>query len=425
MSLGTRQPWSELTAASDALHARVRAFARRALAASEASRAPLGPAAARELASECEPDAEDPRKVAAAGAAPDTFESLALDIARFQAQNGAAFSRLCRQHGMSLEAFAAGVALDAVPALPADAFRLGRIAVHPEALDVASFFTSGTTGGAGRHAFRTLDTYRELSVRWGRRALLGAEPRCSVLALAAPFEPERRSSLGFMMQEFMRELDGRGLDGSRFEPLGPGRWLLAGGSVDLDALKRGAAIAASRGEPLLLLATSFALVWLLDALAGAALPLPAGSRVMLTGGFKGRVRSVDERDLADALCNTFMLGPEQLIGEYGMTELSSQLYDGGRRGGGEGSVFVEPPWLRVTPVDPISLRPVADGDEGLACFTDLANVDSALRVLTLDRVRRVPSGIVLCGRQPGARLRGCSLAVELLAGWPGTHEAAV
>jgi hypothetical protein len=45
---------------------------------------------------------------------------------------------------------------------------------------------------------------------------------------------------------------------------------------------------------------------------------------------------------------------------------------------------------------------------------DLANVDSALAVLTQDRVRRVQGGIVLCGRQPGARLRGCSLAVEAL-----------
>jgi len=183
----------------------------------------------------------------------------------------------------------------------------------------------------------------------------------------------------------------------------------------VDGLRRGAALAAERGEPLLLLATSFALVWLLDVLAGAELPLPAGSRVMLTGGFKGRSRSVDERDLAAALCQTFALGPERLVGEYGMTELSSQLYDSGARPGEGQSVFVEPPWLRVTPVDPISLSPVAEGEQGLACFTDLANVDSALRVLTLDRVRRVAGGIVLCGRQPGARMRGCSLAIELLA----------
>ena len=378
---------------SAALHRRVRAFARGALGVASAAPGSASPGVSA-----------DP---------PESFDALGLDIARFQARHGAVLSRLCRHHGASF------AALDGVPAVPADAFRLGRVAVHAEHEDAACFSTSGTTGGAGRHAFRTLDTYRELSLLWGRRVLLRPTPGCTVLALAPAFEPERRSSLGFMMQQFMLAFDGRGLDGGTFDPLAPGRWLLSGGRVDVDGLARGALIAAERGEPLLLLATSFALVWLLDELAGSELPLPAGSRVMLTGGFKGRARSVDERDLADALCRTFSLRPEQLIGEYGMTELSSQLYDTGRRQDAEGrSIFFAPPWLRVTPLDPISLEPVPDGEEGLACFTDLANVDSALRVLTLDRVRREGGGIWLAGRQPGARLRGCSLAVELLAGWP-------
>jgi hypothetical protein len=102
-----------------------------------------------------------------------------------------------------------------------------------------------------------------------------------------------------------------------------------------------------------------------------------------------------------------------------MTELSSQLYDGGFAQGPEGqSVFVEPPWLRVTAVDPITLAPVPEGAVGLACFTDLANIDSALVVLTQDEVRRVAGGLVLLGRRRGARVRGCSLAVEALAATP-------
>ena len=367
---------------SEALHARVRAFARRTLA-------------------------QD------GGAAAGEFEALGLEIARFQAAHNPAVARLCRHRGARLER------LDQVPPVPADAFRLGRVAAHAAADDVACFITSGTTGGAGRHVFRELDTYRELSVAGGRRALLGdaAGRPWTVLALAPRFEPERRSSLGYMMQQFMREFDGRALaGGAGFSPDEAGRWLLGEGRVDVAALRAGAEIAARRGEPLLLLATSFALVWLLDTLGGERLPLPPGSVLMLTGGFKGRARSVDAAELAAALCRAFELEPRRLIGEYGMTELSSQLYDGGLVAGADAhSVFVEPPWLRVTAVDPVSLEPVAEGEIGLACFTDLANVDSALRVLTQDRVRRVAGGIELYGRQPGARLRGCSLAVELLA----------
>lgn len=367
-----------MSRASDALHERVRAFARRCLD----------------------------------GAAPsDTFESLALDIARHQAEHHPVIARLVRYHGARLDD------LDALPAVPADAFRRGRVAAHPPEQDVARFQTSGTTGGAGVHAFRTLTTYRELSVSWGRRALLGTRShseRVTVLALAPPFEPERVSSLGYMMQELMRDLDGRALgeDGG-FDASEGGRWLLAPGSVDVEALRRGAELAERRGEALLLLATSFALVWLLEALGGSVLLLPPGSVVMRTGGFKGHVRAVDDAVLAQSVAHALGVEPARIIGEYGMTELSSQLYDAGAAG--PDSIFVPPPWLRVTPVDPVSLAPVPEGGAGLARFTDLGNVDSALNVLTQDRVRRVGAGITLLGRQPGARLRGCSLAAEALA----------
>jgi hypothetical protein len=353
------------------------------------------------------------------GAPAQAFEELALDIARYQAEHNPVLKRLVRHHSARLDSLAD------VPAVPADAFRLGRVAAHEPALDVARFYTSGTTGGAGMHAFRSLDTYRALSLSWGRRALLAGVPdgqRVTVLALAAPFEPERRSSLGFMMQEFMQDFDARPLVGAaHFDPLEAGRWLLGPGKVDLDALRRGALIAENRNEPLLLLATSFGLAWLIEALAGANVRLPPGSRIMQTGGFKGHVRSLDDGALAAAIHTGLGIEPTHIIGEYGMTELTSQLYDTGfRRGASGDSEFVEPPWLRVTPVDPVSLRPVPAGEVGLAQFTDLGNVDSALKVLTHDQVRRVPGGLCLLGRRPGARLRGCSLAVEALASTSGS-----
>jgi hypothetical protein len=367
--------------------------------------------------------------LAALGAGPvssDDFERLALEIAAHQREWSVIHRRLFEQRGAALQSW------HDIPPVPADAFRLGRVATHPASEDVACFQTSGTTGGSGRHAFRTLETYRELAVAWGAQRLLGhapggSRPGCAtVLALAAPFEPERRSSLGYMMQEFMRAFDARALAGAgAFDVREPGRWLLGPGEISLEALERGAQLAARRGEPLLLLATSFALSWLLDALHGKRLGLPPGSVVMHTGGFKGHTRTLDDRTLALELCRALALPAAALIGEYGMTELGSQLYDSGfEEGAAAASVFVEPPWLRVSPVHPVTLRPVANGEVGLARFTDLCNIDSALVVLTQDLVRRVPGGIVLCGRRPGSRLRGCSLAVESLAELqaPGAHE---
>jgi hypothetical protein len=173
---------------------------------------------------------------------------------------------------------------------------------------------------------------------------------------------------------------------------------------------------------LLVLGTAFALVRLLDDLAGARLPLPVGSVVMQTGGFKGRTREVTMEELRGGVTSAFQLGAGRVVGEYGMTELTSQLYEGtihesalaARHPEAAPGIYFEPPWLRVTPVDSVTLLPVAEGEPGLARFIDLGNVDSAVSVVTQDMVRRVGGGIQLLGRSPGAPARGCSLAIEAL-----------
>ena len=105
-----------------------------------------------------------------------------------------------------------------------------------------------------------------------------------------------------------------------------------------------------------------------------------------------------------------------------MTELTSQLYEptiaesslGRSFAGAPARVYVEPSWLRVTPVDPVTLMPTPAGEVGIARFVDLGNIDSAVSIVTQDLVRRVNGGIQLLGRQPGAPARGCSLAMEAL-----------
>jgi hypothetical protein len=54
---------------------------------------------------------------------------------------------------------------------------------------------------------------------------------------------------------------------------------------------------------------------------------------------------------------------------------------------------------------------------GLARFVDLANIDSAVAIVTRDLVRLREGGVELVGRAAQAPLRGCSLSIEsLLAG---------
>lgn len=355
----------------------------------------------------------------ASGESTDTFEALALDIARLQAEASPGFRRLLQARAGELRALAD------VPPVPSDAFRLARVATYPAELDRVRFFTSGTTGAErGSHAMRRTDTYECLSLTFGRQALLAPGTRPVVVALApAPTTPPS-SSLGYMMARFMEGFDGLALDPAEgaFDVAAGARWLLDENGIDWPGLRRAIAAATERSQPLLLLGTAFALVRLLDDRAGASLPLPSLSVVMQTGGFKGKSREVSMAELRSQLSAVFQLPPARIVGEYGMTELSSQLYEAtiaesalaALHPRAEPGTYFEPPWLRVTPVDPVSLSPVAEGEVGLARFIDLGNVDSAVSVVTQDLVRRRDGGIQLLGRQPGAPARGCSLAIEAL-----------
>src|SRR5262249_42675775 len=138
-----------------------------------------------------------------------------------------------------------------IPAVPVDAFRLTRVAVHPVEQDAARFVTSGTTSDArGTHAMRTTSTYRELSLSWGLPAL-GCDPVKGhvVVALAPDPGPQIASSLAFMMRAFMEALDGRSLSDARPEQFDDdlrARWLVGPDGADLRGLERAAAIARER-----------------------------------------------------------------------------------------------------------------------------------------------------------------------------------
>jgi hypothetical protein len=348
------------------------------------------------------------------GSAPrEDFETLALAIARFQAEHIPGYARLVEQRASKLDT------LRSLPGVPTAAFRLTRVAVHPPKDDSARFVTSGTTSEErGTHAFRTTRTYEELSLRFGADALLGFGPGPRVVVSVAPVpEPVPVSSLGFMLAHFQHNWDGRPLFTRRFDPRAEERWLLRDGAIDLRNLERVGQVALDRGEPLIVLATAFALVGLLDTLGSRRIRVPERTAVMVTGGFKGKTRELSRDELYSGISHAFAIPQSHLIGEYGMTELSSQFYEGTLPGAAleaEPGVYLPPPWMRVEAVDPVTLLPVAAGELGIARIIDLANVDSAVVVQTEDLVRERGRGIELFGRRPGAPARGCSLSVEAL-----------
>lgn len=163
------------------------------------------------------------------------------------------------------------------------------------------------------------------------------------------------------------------------------------------------------GKPVLLLGTAFSFVQLLDELdaTGRRFLLPRGSRVMETGGYKGRTRVLPKAELHDLITEQLGVPTSHIICEYGMSELSSQAYDAQIPGGSR--MFQFPPWARAQIISPETGREVADGETGLIRVFDLANVFSVLAVQTEDLGVRRGEGFELIGRAPEAEPRGCSL----------------
>jgi hypothetical protein len=268
-----------------------------------------------------------------------------------------------------------------LPAVPVELFK--RVAVGTVPVGEGRVFrTSGTTGGPrGEHRTWTPELYELGAERWARACVEDLPPRAHALLLDAWAHPD--SSLSHMVALLTDEAE----------------WYLRPDGVDLDGLER--ALAAET-EPVFVPCTGFALAEWFERGTPAA---PPGSVVMVTGGFKGRVQRVDDVGLY-ATARAAFTGC-RVVTEYGMTELSSQLW------GEPGGDYAPPAWLRALAVDPVTGTPLPAGRPGQLRFVDLCNLDSAVAIETLDAgVVHEDGTVTLHGRLAGSGARGCSLTVE-------------
>lgn len=169
-----------------------------------------------------------------------------------------------------------------------------------------------------------------------------------------------------------------------------------------------------RQQPVVLMGTAFNFVHLLDYLSESnqIIPLPEGSRIMETGGYKGRSRAVPPEELHAALQQRLGVPLSGMVREYGMCELSSQAYDRQAYGKPTGPWrFRFPPWVRIRILSPETGMDCLPGEPGLLCVYDLANVWSVMAIQTADLAVADARGFELLGRAASAEPRGCSLMV--------------
>jgi hypothetical protein len=334
------------------------------------------------------------------------LDALARDVFAHQYACNAPYRAFCDRRGATPETV---TGWNDVPAVPTDAFKAAALVCGDPSAAAAVFRTSGTTQGLerrGEHIVPDLALY-DAALRAGFSAHLlpdGARP--VVLSLVPSPADLPDSSLSHMVGEVMRDF---GAEGS-------GWFVSADGGIAHAGLSAALRAAEAEGTPVCIPGTAFAFVHWLDALGagGERFRLPEGSRVMDTGGFKGRAREVTREELYAAIHDRLGIAPAWCVNEYGMTEMSSQFYDGvaGSAAAPADRVHAAPAWVRTRATDPETLRPLPHGQVGVLRHCDLANLGSVMAIQTADLGFSTPDGFRVLGRATGAEARGCSIAMD-------------
>jgi hypothetical protein len=346
--------------------------------------------------------------------AEETFNALALELFQMQFAQVEPYRRLCLRRGATPDTVPDW---QSIPAVPAVGFKEFELTSLPPAHRTRVFHSSGTSAHRPSRHFHGEDSLLlyEASLRaWFAPHLLPDDPDAvsagpRFLALTPPPAAAPHSSLVHMFDSVMPG----GAEGSDRRCFAAEVGSDGGWRVQTDQALVFLERAVEAGISVCVLGPAFSHVHLLEAMEArdTTRHLPPGSRLLETGGYKGRSRELTREDLQAWLTRRLGIAPSHIVGEYGMSELGSQAYShvAGETPQPGAPVFRFPPWARVRVVSSATGAEVGTGETGLVQVFDLANVWSVMAVATDDLARRATGGFELLGRAPAAEPRGCSL----------------
>jgi len=342
----------------------------------------------------------------------DNFEDLSLELFEVQFSHNSTYRAWCESLGRTPASVRHP---NDIPSVPTSAFKEFDLSCLPVGSWTSVFHSSGTTlqkPSRHFHDANSLSVYEASLKPWFARHLLANSPakgsELTLICLTPDAHAAPHSSLAYMMRSVAHEFfPERAAFVGRVDS---GVW-----ELDWEPLDSALHTAARLGQPICLVGTAFNFVHLLDHLDAdqRSLTLPPGSRVMETGGYKGRSRVLAREALHEFISETLGVKRSMVVCEYGMSELSSQAYDGiAGSDSGANSVrrwFQFPPWCQARVVNPESGLEVDVDQTGVLQVLDLANVSSVACLRTEDIAIRRDWGFELMGRATQAEPRGCSL----------------
>jgi len=314
---------------------------------------------------------------------PDSFESLALEIFRYQASNCTVYNAYIGHLGIDK---AQVNKLAQIPYLPVSFFKTHRVLSNDDLPEII-FSSSGTTGmEQSQHLVTDVGIYVQ-SFNEAFNFFYGAIENICLIALLPSYQERTGSSLIYMVDELIRM--SRHPDSGYF-------------LYDHKALFKKLLKLKHDGQKTVLIGVTYAL---LDFIENYRMDFPE-LIVMETGGMKGKRKEMVREELHRLLQEGFNV--PAVHSEYGMTELLSQAYSQGS------GVFECPPWMKIVlrdTDDPLSL--ISNQRTGGINVIDLANINSCSFIATQDLGRLFPDGsFEVLGRFDNADIRGCNLLIE-------------
>jgi len=334
------------------------------------------------------------------------FDQLARRLFAIQFELVQPYRKFCQARGLTPASIPHW---SHIPAVPTVAFKDFDWTSIPVADRSRVFHSSGTTTETpSRHIHNSssLDLYERSLLAWAAAWLFpNQQERIQFLFLTPPPSDAPNSSLVHMFDTLRRAWGtadsafAGGCDSAR-------RWTLSASLTHLALMQ-----AEAGARPSAIFGTAFSFVELLDQVSArqTCVRLPPGSRILETGGYKGRSRVLPKPELYGRLTEALGIPGTAIVSEYGMCELSSQAYDHAAGTLDTQRSFRFPPWARALVINPNTNTPAAPGETGLLRVFDLANVWSVLAIQTEDLAYPHHDGFALVGRAGAAEARGCSL----------------
>ncbi len=311
-----------------------------------------------------------------------TFEKIALDVFRFQAQENEVYKEYLNLLDVNPKEI---TNIFDIPFLPISFFKTHHVCVN-SVQPLLTFSSSGTTGAqTSKHPVASLNLYIKSFLK-GFELAYGSPKNYCFLALLPSYLEREGSSLVYMVDALVKES----------QHPSSGFFLNNYSELEETLLKL-----ETQGQPTILIGVTFALLQLAKEHAVKL----NNTIVMETGGMKGRGKELVREELHSLLKQAF--GVKAIHSEYGMTELLSQAYSKGD------GLFVTPPWMFVIsrdPYDPFSFH--RQGGAGALNIIDFANLYSCSFIQTDDLgVVNADGAFEIIGRMDGSQIRGCNLLV--------------